>query len=368
MKKIASLATLTLIPFVTFLGGCGPGDDGNIYTGSVTTIAGMASVSGVANGSGTLARFNFPIGISTYGTNLYVADSGNEIIRKVDISASGIPVTTLAGTGSSGSADGPGATASFRDPSGIVADIFDVYVADTLNHTIRQIDISASGVPVTTLAGTATVPGTTDGTGGAAKFKAPIGIVRNGTDLYIADTNSHTIRKIDTTSAVVTTIAGTAGISGSLDHSVGTSALFNSPSGLTTDGLSLYVADTGNHTIRQIDISVSGIPPVTTIAGNTGMPAPGSADGTDSGARFSFPMGIVRDGASLYVADSGNHTIRQIVIATHMVTTLAGAAGSSGTADGTKSAARFNSPQGITTDGTSLYVTDTGNHTIRKIQ
>ena len=371
MKKIVGLMALVLIPFLTLLGGCGPGDNKLPFTGSVTTIAGMAPASGVADGSGTLARFNFPTGITWSGTTLYIADSSNDTIRKIDLSASGIPVTTIAGAARfPGSDDGPGATARFFNPSGITTDGIDVYVADTFNHTIRKLDVSASGVPVTTFAGTAGLPSADNGTGTAARFNAPFAIVRSGINLYVADTINHTIRKIDTTNGVVTTIAGAAGSSGSLDDPVGTTARFNSPSGITTDGFSLYVADTGNHTIRQIDISVSGISPVTTIAGNTLAlsPAPGSADGIDSGARFNSPIGIVRDGANLYVADSGNHTIRQIVIATHVVTTLAGTAGSSGSTDGTKAAARFQNPSGITTDGTSLYVTDTGNHTIRKIQ
>ena len=371
VKKTFGLAALTLIPFITLLGGCG-GEDDKVFTGSVSTIAGMATASGVENGSGTLARFKLPSGITVYGTNLYIADSGNNIIRKIDLAVSGILVTTIAGDGVLAWDDGPGTTASFSNPSGITTDGTNLYVADTFNHTIRKMDVSASGVPVTTFAGTAPILGTANGTGAVARFTAPFAIVRNGTDLYVADTANNAIRKIDI-SGVVTTIAGNAASGvGSTDNLVGTLARFNKPEGITTDGFSLYVTDTGNNTIRKIDISSSGVP-VTTLVGAPPPYVAGSADDTGINARFNSPVGIVRDGANLYVADSGNNTIRKIEIVTHKVTTLAGAANSPfppppNSGDGTGAAARFNSPQGITTDGISLYVTDTGNHTIRKIQ
>ena len=168
---------------------------------------------------------------------------------------------------SSNSLDGTGAAARFNGPYGITSDGTNLYVADRSNHTIRQVVIS-TGV-VTTLAGTAGTLGTTDGTGATARFNLPSGITTDGTNLYVTDTGNHTLRKIVIASGVVTTIAGTAGISGIIDATIGTDARFNLPSGITTDGTNIYVADTGNHTLRKVAIS-SGA--VTTIAGAAGQP------------------------------------------------------------------------------------------------
>jgi hypothetical protein len=161
--------------------------------------------------------------------------------------------------------------------------------------------------------------------------------------------------KVEEDANTVTTVAGYAGYTGAVDG-VGTAARFDYPYGITTDGADLYVADANNHTIRQIIVS-SGM--VTTFAGTAS--ASGSTNGTGAGARFNHPEGITSDGIYLYVADTGNNTIRKIVISTKVVTTLAGVAGAVGTADGTGTAARFNYPTGIATDGTDLYVSDTNN-------
>ena len=123
-------------------------------------------------------------------------------------------------------------------------------MADTSNHTIRQVVI-ATGV-VTTLAGTAGSSGSTDATGTAAMFRSPYGITTDGTNLYVTDGDNHTIRKIVIATGVVTTLAGTAGLSGSTD-ATGTAARFYYPFGITTDGTNLYVADGDNQTIRVID-------------------------------------------------------------------------------------------------------------------
>ena len=269
-------------------------------------------------------------------------------------------VSTLAGTaGSIGSTDGTGAAARFNEPLGITTDGTNLYVADTSNNTIRKVVI-ATGV-VTTLAGTAGFAGSTDDTGAAARFHGPYGITTDGTNLYVTDTLNHTIRKVVIATGVVTTLAGTAGSFGSTDGT-GAAARFYWPSKITTDGTNLYVADRPNHTIRKVVIA-TGV--VTTLAGTAGFA--GSADGTGAAARFYEPFGITTDGTNLYVADTSNNTIRKVVIATGVVTTLAGTAGSSGSTDGTGVAARFHLPYDITTDGTNLYVADSGNNTIRVI-
>jgi len=227
---------------------------------------------------------------------------------------------------------------------------------DNSTTTTSSTTLSLSAA-VTTLAGTAGSSGSADGTGTAATFNQPYdGTVDNG-NLYVTEFGNHLIRKIVISSGVVTTFAGT-GSRGSADGT-GTAASFNFPQGITNDGTNLFVADVGNHLIRKIVIS-SGV--VTTIAG-TG--SAGNADGTGTAASFNAP-GITNDGTNLFVADRRNNTIRKVVISTGVVTTFAGT-GSAGSADGTGTAASFNYPQSITHDGTSLFVMDLSNHTIRKI-
>jgi sugar lactone lactonase YvrE len=319
-----------------------------IATGVVTTLAGSGS-SGSADGTGAAASFNGPIGITTDGTHLYVADSNSHRIRKIVI-ATGV-VTTLAGNRFFGSVDGTGAAASFYVPYGITTDGTHLYVADTFNNKIRKIEIATGAV--TTLAGAAS--GDVDGTGAAASFNRPQDITTDGTHLYVADTGNNKIRKIEIATGVVTTLAG-SGSFRSVDGT-GAAASFYGPYSITTDGTHLYVTDTSSHKIRKIVIA-TGV--VTTLAGA----ASGDVDGTGAAASFNRPQGITTDGTHLYVADTYNHKIRKIVIATGVVTTLAGALG----ADGTGAAASFNEPQGITTDGTHLFVADTGNYKIRKIE
>lgn len=324
-------------------------------SGTVSTFAG--SQQGSSDGTGFSASFNNPRGIATDGTNLFITDTFNSTIRKVLI-ATGV-VTTLAGsTGVSGSVDGIGTAASFFQPQGITTDGTNLFVTESLNHAIRKIEI-ATGI-VTTLAGSARSHGSTDGTGDAARFFSPDGITTDGTNLYVADRGNNIIRKIVIGTGVVTTLAGSAGIAGSIDGQR-TAARFNVPRGITTDGINLYVVDSSNHTIRKVEIS-TGI--VTTLAGSA--QSPGSADGVGTAAKFDFPVGITTDGSNIFVTDGGA-TIRKVVIATGTVTTLAGSLFTTGSTDGIGTAANFNNPYGITTDGMNLFVVESGNSKIRKI-
>jgi len=327
---------------------------------NVATIAGTASGLGSADGVGAAASFNYPAGITTDGTNLYVTEFYGHTIRKIAIATGA--VTTLAGTpGASGSADGTGARARFNNPYGIATDGTNLYVADSGNHTIRKIVIATGAV--TTLAGTPGNGGATDGTGTAALFSNPSGITTDpdNKNLYLTDSNNDTIRKIVVATGAVTTIAGTPGATGSADGT-GAAATFHQPVGIATDGSNLYVADTGNSTIRKV---VIGTGAVTTVAGNAGNI--GFTDGIGPAAGFNNPAGITTDGTNFYVADTLNSTIRQVVISTRAVTTLTGTPLVQGSADGSLTVATFFAPFGITTDGTNLYVADTYNYTIRKI-
>ena len=337
---------------------CAPLMGGSIQS-AISSLTGVVSVfAGPANGNttagttdaiGTAASFSAPRGMTTDGVNLYVADQNNNRIRKIVISTG--DVTTLAGNGS-GNTDGTGTAALFNQPRAITMDGANLYVADSGNHRIRKIVIS-TGV-VTTVAGNGS--GNTDGTGTAALFNGAEGITTDGTNLYVSDTGNHRIRRIVISTGVVTTIAGNG--AGNTD-ATGTAALFSNPSGITTDGTNLYVADAVNHRIRKIVIS-TGV--VTTVAGNGN----GNADGTGTAALFSFQNGITTDGTNLYIADSSNTRIRKIVIATAVVTTVAG--NTSGDLDGTGTNALFSNSRGITTDGISLFVADSANNKIRRIR
>jgi hypothetical protein len=326
-------------------------------TGAVTTLAGTPGMMGSTDGTGPAARFNFPSGVAVDGAgNVYVADQVNSIIRRV--TAAGV-VTTLAGTpGTPGSADGTGAAARFNFPSGVAVDgAGNVYVVDHGNSTLRK--ITAAGI-VTTLAGTPGVSGSADGTGAAARFFFPTGVAVDGAgNVYVAD--FETIRKV-TPTGVVTTLAGAPGVQGSADGR-GVAARFFAASGVAVDGAgNLYVADDGNSNIRKV--TPTGV--VTTLAGPPG--SEGSADGTGAAARFFVPAGVAADGArNVYVADTGNSTLRKVTAA-GVVTTLAGAAGAFGSEDGTGAAARFNGPAAVAVDSArNVYVADAGNVTLRKV-
>jgi sugar lactone lactonase YvrE len=315
-----------------------------------TTLAGQASV-GSADGTGGAAQFWRPQGVATDNAgNVYVADMQNHTIRKVTPGGS---VSTLAGVaGSSGNVDGVGSVARFYSPYGVAVDSAgNVYVADTQNHTIRKV---TPGGSVSTLAGVAGSSGVTDGMGSAARFYNPEGIAVDGAGIvYVADTFNCTIRKI-TPGGVVSTLAGLAGYRDSVDGAGGT-ARFAYPEGVAIDNTgNIYVADTVNCTIRKI--TPAGV--VSTLAGLAHSSA--SADGTGSAARFSSPQGVSVDSTgNVFVADPGNYTIRKITPA-GAVSTLAGVATPSpGGADGTGSAGRFWGPRGVAVDGVgNVYVAD----------
>lgn len=322
-----------------------------VASGIVTTLAGYAGAASVADGTGTAASFQNPTHITSDGVNLFVIDDRS--VRKVVIST-GV-VTTLAGSTNT-TDDGIGGAARFRVPNDVATDGKNLFVTDS--GTIRKVAIATGAV--TTLAGTRGVYGSQDGTGAAASFWSPENITTDGINLFISDNNKCTIRKVVIATGVVSTLAGSAGVSGSTDGT-GATASFFGPSGITTDGINLFVSDSHNNTIRKIVIA-TGV--VSTLAGSTGVS--GSTDGAGATALFSSPRGITTDGTNLFVADYGNKTIRKIVIATGAVTTIAGSAGVYGTADGTGLAARFRYPNGISTDGSYLYLTDFAS--IRKIE
>jgi hypothetical protein len=325
----------------------------------VTTLAGWPDAFGSEDGTGRFARFNTPgsVRMDSAG-NAYVADSGNNTIRK--ITPQGV-VTTVAGVaGVAGSTNGAADTALFNSPSGVAVDSSgNLYVADDGNYEIRE--ISSSGV-VSTLAGSAGQQGTSDGTGTGALFYDPQNLAIDGFgNLYVVDGAANTVRRVVIATGAVTTIAGSPRKTGSA-NGMGSSARFDDPVGVGTDSSgNVYVADSGNNTIRMV--TPAGV--VTTLAGSAG--STGSIDGTGASARFNFPSGVAVDSTDdIFVADSGNDTIREISPAL-AVSTIAGAAGQEENIDGLALNARFDTPGDIALDSSDvLYIADTGNNTVRR--
>lgn len=331
----------------------------NFGNGALTLVAGAARTPGGADADGYDARFREPEALVLNGTNILVADTGNHAIRKIDTNNNN-DVSSIAGAfNTSGTTDANGANARFHSPRGLAYDATAsiLYVADTENHTIRAITATAD---VTTLAGTATQSGVLDGVGAAARFNLPTGIAQDaGGFLFVSDAGSHTIRRI-VPKLFVETLAGTAQTAGHND-ATGVAATFNAPSAICSDGgTGYFVADAGSHIIRHV--TAAGL--VTTIAGAPGFPA--HTDGVGGNARFNTPRALHFDGTHLWVADSGNHVIRSIDVGAN-VATEAGTAGTAGNTDAQGTNAVFHTPSGLAPSGAGLFVADAGSHVIRHI-
>jgi uncharacterized repeat protein (TIGR03806 family) len=290
-------------------------------TGVVSLLAGSSGQPGSTDGAAAAARFNQPGGLALASGVLSVADTGNNTVRRITLSTA--TVTTLAGSSSNrGHRDDTGTAAWFSSPIGLALNpIGTLTLADSLNETIRQI---TTGGVVTTLVGSPGNPGTANGSGATARFRTPSGVVRDSSgNFFVTDTGNSTIRKI-TLPNTVTTFVGLEGVTGT-DDGTGADALFNQPTGLAIDTANnLYVADTASSTIRKV--SPAGV--VTTLAGLPGVS--GLKDGSGTEAWFSQPRSLTVDiSNNVYVADTGNGAIRRITPA-GVVTTLALTASSGG--------------------------------------
>src|SRR5271165_296178 len=225
-------------------------------------------------------------------------------------------------------------------PAGLASDGTSLYVANSRNNTIVRVDIATHGIGA--LAGQQYKAGSNDGTGAAAMFSSPDGLALVGSGLYVADTENSDIRKIDVSSGAVTTIAGTANIAGSESSGEGLEPHFNLPTQIASDGTFLFVADTGNSTIRKIDLASKK---VSTIGGQAGTD--GKDDGPDTKTTYGRPRGIATDGKFVYVADTANQLIRKIDLSSAATITFAGQAGVQGMQDGVGAAATFNNPEAL---------------------
>jgi len=347
IRKITPCGAITVWASLGFLpAGLAFDPGGNLYAadsqrsiirklspdGVENIFAGQSEVTGSTDGTGSEALFKYPLGLATdTNGNVYVADTDNGTIRK--ITPEGV-VTTLAGlAGMSGNADGTGAAARFASLGGLATDAAgNIYVAD--GETVRKVTPEGT---VTTLAGEHSDPAV------QAAFRNLSGVAADGAgNLLVSDWNNNNAIFRITPEGAVSVLAGQPGVPGNVDG-IGSDARFHSALILTSDVAgNLYLAD--NNTIRKV--TADGV--VTTVAGTAG--ASGSADGTGGAASFNSPQGAALDSSlNLYIADTGNYTVRKIT-PEGLVTTLAGLAGNPGTANGTGSTARFSDPSGIGVD------------------
>ncbi|SEN90366.1 hypothetical protein SAMN05192574_104543 [Mucilaginibacter gossypiicola] len=352
MKKneLAIFKAVPCLMLLLIISGCSKKSNVTSQTLSVVVSTFAGSINpGNADGTGTAASFNHPAGMITDAAgNIYLADAGNNLIRK--ITSAGV-VTTFAGSGEQGDTDGTGTDASFNNPQDVTLDgSGNLYVVETTGKVIRK--ITSAGI-VTTLAGGGA--GGADGTGTAAGFTAPTGIAVDGNgNLFVADV--YKIRKV-TSAGVVTTFAG-SGVSGSA-NGTGTAASFSQVKGIVIDlSGSLYVTDSGNNMIRKI--TSDGV--VSTLAGSG---AEGSTNGTGNTATFTAPVGLTADNQGVIYEGDSAHFIRA-VDAYGNVSAVAGT-GFSGLADGEGSKASFSVPYGLAVGVGKVYVADTFNNMIRVI-
>ena len=342
-------------------------------SGIITRFAGSLDSSGIPisgysgdGGAATNAELNQPQGIVLDSGNLYIADTGNNRIRKVD--SSGI-ITTIAGTGVAGfSGDGGAATAAqLFYPYDIEVFSGNIYIADSGNSRIRKID--SSGI-ITTIAGTDEPGFSGDGLAAtSAQLSYPEGIAINSGNIYISDTNNHIIRKVDS-SGIITTVAGNGEYGFSGDGEAAISAQLSQPKDIAVDSGNIYIADYGNTRIRKI--YSSGI--ITTIVG-TGDWGYSGDGGLATSAQIAQPKGIAVDSGNLYIPDYYLNVIRKVT--SGIITTIAGiyiddndggAIGGYSGDGGVATSAQFNRPSAVELDSSgNLYIADSYNSLIRKI-
>ena len=332
--------------------------------GKITTVAGTGTA-GFSDdgGSATGARLNYPRGVAVDGSgNLYIADQDNHSIRKVDTAGT---ITTVAGTGtgSFGGDGGQATAAGLNKPNSVALDgSGNLYIADWYNHRIRKVDTAGT---ITTVAGTGSYGFSGDGgQATAAQLFFPESVAVDGSgNLYIVDTSNRRIRKVDT-AGTITTFAGTGTNGFSGDGGQATAAQLNRPRGAAADGSgNLYIADQYNRRIRKVDTAGT----ITTFVG-VGTGGFGGDGGPATGALLYFPRVTVDGSGNLYIADASNHRVRKVDTA-GTITTVAGT-GTSGTSGdgGPATEAQLNLPSGVAVDGSgNLYIADTSNHRIRKV-
>jgi sugar lactone lactonase YvrE len=339
--------------------------------GVITRVAGtgVAGFSG-DNGPATAARLNTPRGAALDADgNLYIADSGNNRIRRVD-AATGT-ITTVAGTGVAGfSGDaGPASAARLWSPRDVVIDgSGNLFIADSRNNRVRRID-AATGI-ISTVAGTGVFGAGADGIlATASDLREPVGLAVDAAGhLYLAERSGHRVRRVDAATGFITTVAGT-GVAGFNGNGIlATAAQLNAPAAIIADeGGHLFIADTGNNRVRRIS-AATGL--ISTVAG-TGVPGFAGDDGAATAARLSTPTGIRLDESGhLFIADSGNDRVRRVDSETGLISTIAGNGTAGGGGDGgLATAAQLNRPYSLRIDeGGNLYIVEEEGDRVRRVE
>jgi sugar lactone lactonase YvrE len=297
--------------------------------------------------------------------NLYLAEMANHVIRKVDVAGH---ITVIAGSGVQGFGgdSGPATSALLDSPQGLATDAHNLYISDTHNHRIRKVDFSTG--TITTIAGNSSSGSDGDaGLASAATLDAPTSLALDSKgDLYFADMRSHRIRKISAETGIITTVAGngTQGFDG--DGGKAAASLIDSPAGIVVDSSgNLYIADTHNHRVRRVDTTTGGI---TTVAGTGTAGFSGDFDSAAT-AKLSLPQGLTVDQqGNVYLTDTANHRIRRIDTNYGTITTIAGEGTQGFAGDGGPAiTASLDSPRSAISGAGSLVIADTGNRRIRAI-
>ncbi len=349
-----------------------------LSTGTISTVAGTPGTAGSLGdgGQAPAGRLSGPRGVAVDGAeNVYVADTGNHAVRQV--SNLGV-LQTLANTAFNAGHAGDGfaaANATLNGPTDVAVNPLneaEIFVVDCGNHCIRRID---GNNDIDTVAGTINTAGATgDGAAAAnARFRNPTGMVFDDQgDYYVADTGNHTIRAVDlgTATGDVTRIGGTVATSGNTgDNAAATNATLDGPCCPAFDGLgNLYIPDTNNHRLRMLDTNND----VDAWAGTGVQGFLGDSAAVATAADLDTPSDVAVDLANnrLFIADTTNHRIRQVDLASGRISTIVGTGVQGGTGDnGAATAARLNGPRGLAYDpvAKALYVADTGNHRVRRV-
>ena len=347
----------------------GVGASGGFVPGMITTVAGDGQW--IYRGDGGLATQSplfLPMGgAADAAGDLFLSDSNNQRVRRVD-AVTGI-ITTVAGDGTAGFAgDGGLATSAMLDtPADTKLDgAGNLYIADSANHAIRMVN-AVTGI-ITTIAGIGGQEGYSGDGGQAtqAHLAYPSAIAFDGNHvLYISDTDNNAIRRVDLSTGTITTVAGTGAAGYAGDGGPATSALLSYPWGIALDSAGdLYIADLSNNCVRKVSAGT-----ISTVAG-TGTRGYGGDAGPAKQAELNVPAGVVVDVAgNLYVADSGNHLVRKVSATTGIITTIAGATGAVTSGDGGPAiGAQLDGPYALFLDGPgNLYIADYFNNVMRVV-